>query len=138
MFASIPSRQFQRRPRRIPFRPRLEGLEDRPLLATFTVSRLADAPNPGSLRWAITPANTQPGDDIIDFAVTGAINLAGALPDVSTNIDIHGPGASRLTVRQDLGAARTQLNDGVFDLNPDPSNEEGDALDSMVIVQRWR
>jgi predicted outer membrane repeat protein len=41
----------------------------------------------------------------VDFApgVTGAINLASALPTLSTNITINGPGASLLTVRRNSG-----------------------------------
>src|SRR5262249_38730947 len=66
------------------------------------VTTLADA-GPGSLRQAIFLANATPGDDTITFAVTGTINLASALPDLSSNIDIQGPGASTLTVRRNAG-----------------------------------
>jgi hypothetical protein len=85
-----------RRPRpagRRPFVPRLDVLEDRTVLTTFPVTTLADG-GPGSLRQAIFLANATPGDDTITFAVTGTINLASALPDLSSNIDIQGPGAS--------------------------------------------
>ena len=41
--------------------------------------------------------------DTITFSVTGTINLASALPDLSTNIDIQGPGANLLTVRRVTG-----------------------------------
>jgi hypothetical protein len=91
------------------YRPCLEVLEDRNLLSTYLVDRLTDA-NPGGggqgsglagdLRYAITQANTAPGDDTIAFSVTGTINLAGALPDLSSNLDIEGPGAASLTVRR--------------------------------------
>jgi hypothetical protein len=66
--------------------------------AIFPVTSLADA-GPGTLRQAILVANAQPGDDAITFGVTGTINLASALPDLGTNIDIQGPGANLLTVR---------------------------------------
>ena len=57
------------------------------------------------MREAILDANATPGDDTIGFEVTGTINLAGALPDLSTNIDIQGPGANLLTVRRDTGGS---------------------------------
>jgi len=58
-----------------------------------------------SLREAIKAANAQAGDDTINFAagVTGTINLGGPLPDLSTNIEINGPGANLLTVRRNTG-----------------------------------
>ena len=77
----------------------LERLDDRTVLSTFAVTNLLDGVGVvGSLRQAITAANTTPGDDTITFGVTGTINLASALPDLSTNIDIQGPGANLLTV----------------------------------------
>src|SRR5688572_92516 len=79
-------------------RPRVEALEDRCLLATFTVVNTDDA-GPGSLREAITQANLDPAQDTIEFApgVTGAITLQSALPDLATAIVLEGPGASALT-----------------------------------------
>jgi hypothetical protein len=56
-----------------------------------------------SLREAISQANSQAGDDTIGLSVTGTINLTGALPDLSSNLDIQGPGAGQLTVRRDSG-----------------------------------
>jgi hypothetical protein len=82
--------------------PRLNALEDRTLPTIFPVTTLADN-GPGSLRQAILDANVTPGDDTIPFRVTGTIQLAGALPSLSSNIDMQGPGASSLTVRRDSG-----------------------------------
>jgi len=93
-------RRRRRRARGSPFR--LEVLEDRTAPAVFPVTSLADG-GPGTLRQAILAANATPGDDAITFGVTGTINLASALPDLSTNIDIQGPGANLLTVRRDTG-----------------------------------
>lgn len=55
----------------------------------------------GSLRQAILNANAAAGDDTITFApgLTGVIQLAGALPDLASNIHIQGPGAGVLSVR---------------------------------------
>jgi hypothetical protein len=88
-------------------RPRVEVLEARTLLSVYLVDRLTDTGAgvglAGDLRYCITQANANPGDDTITFGVTGTINLTGALPSLSSNIDIQGPGASSLTVRRDTG-----------------------------------
>ena len=84
--------------------------------ATFTVNSLADTPDvaPGNgicadagnvctLRAAIAEANSFSGDDTINFSVIGTINLTGALPILSSNVTINGPGSSLLTVRRNIG-----------------------------------
>jgi hypothetical protein len=91
------------------FWPRLEVLESRTLLSVCTVDRLTDN-NPagggegsnglGDLRYCLTNAGN--GDDIT-FGVTGTINLAGALPDLTHSVNIEGPGADLVTVRRDTG-----------------------------------
>ncbi|MBI5757713.1 MAG: tandem-95 repeat protein, partial [Planctomycetales bacterium] len=85
-----------------------------PISRTITVTTTDDVddgnPNNGlwSLREAITFANATPGDDTINFAanVTGTINLSSALPPLSSNIDIRGPGANLLDVHRN---AETQF-----------------------------
>lgn len=60
----------------------------------------------GSLRQAILNAVTLPGEDTITFApqaASGVINLAGALPGVSSDMIFDGPGADKLTIRRDTG-----------------------------------
>ena len=72
--------------------------------STWTVNTTADS-NDGScgstcsLRDAITAANADSGD-IIQFSasVTGTITLASALPAITANMTITGPGAASLTV----------------------------------------
>jgi CSLREA domain-containing protein len=88
-------------------------------LATITVNSVTDdAPaNNGqcTLREAILNANganqsgstdCMAGDtagNTINFSVTGAINLTGALPDITRTLTITGPDARLLTVRRDTG-----------------------------------
>ncbi len=80
-----------------------EGLEDRVLLSglTYTVNQTTDtgagSGTSGDLRYAITQANANPGSTI-QFAVSGTIALGSALPDVTADMTIDGPGASNLTV----------------------------------------
>src|SRR5260370_924503 len=95
MFHSRPAQKVRA------YRPRLEVLEDRTLLSTYLVDHLADdtvgAGLNGSLRYAITQAVD---GDTINFGVTGTINLAGALPNLTHSISIEGPGADLMTVRR--------------------------------------
>src|SRR5687767_1458239 len=82
---------------------------------TFTVNSLADTPDAilngvcadaggqCTFRAAIEEANSNSGDtDIINFSVTGIINLTGPLPNL-TNMTINGPGPDDLTIRRDTG-----------------------------------
>jgi CSLREA domain-containing protein len=62
----------------------------------------------GSLRQALLDANANgAGQDDIIFAINSAppqiINLASALPSITTSLTINGPGANLLTVRRDTG-----------------------------------
>jgi predicted outer membrane repeat protein len=63
------------------------------------VTNLLDSGD-GSLRQAICDARSTTEDCTILFAVTGTISLANALPDLSTNVDIEGPGSDLLTVQR--------------------------------------
>ncbi len=87
--------------------PRIEPLEDRTMLSTCHVTRLSDAGIGmgfrGDFRFCIDKVNANPGADVIDFHVTGTINLTGPLPDLASDIDIQGPGSGLLTVRRDAG-----------------------------------
>ena len=94
--------------------------------AIITVNSLADdadgTDGECTLREAIIAANTDTAsgmatgecaagsateNDIIQFALPGTapwtVNLTGALPNLSTNIEIEGPGADQFTVRRDMG-----------------------------------
>ncbi|CAA9542696.1 MAG: hypothetical protein AVDCRST_MAG88-147, partial [uncultured Thermomicrobiales bacterium] len=65
--------------------------------ATFSVTTTAES-GPGSLRQAILDANGTPGGDTITFGVTGTITLASALPTITGDLAITGPGAGNLTI----------------------------------------
>src|SRR5262245_8706451 len=92
------------------FQPTLHQLEDRQAPALYTVTTLSDESNGTaiggiSLREALIAGDA----DTIDFAVTGTINLESALPNLTGNRPILGPGAGSLTVRR---AAAAQF--GIF------------------------
>jgi hypothetical protein len=76
----------------------VDRIDDPDLSTTPTADDCTDAANDCSLRGAITAANANAGDDTIDIGVTGTVNLTAALPDLSTNIEIVGPGADQFTV----------------------------------------
>jgi hypothetical protein len=72
----------------------VEYLDDRTVPSTFSISGLGKRGS-GSLRQASLNASSpaDPDADIIKVAcgLVGTMGLAGALPDLSTNIDIQGP-----------------------------------------------
>jgi CSLREA domain-containing protein len=59
-----------------------------------------------TLREAINGANTHSGKDFIKFAagLTGTIQLASVLPNISTSMEIQGPGADVISVRRNTSA----------------------------------
>jgi hypothetical protein len=81
--------------------------------ATFSVTNTNDS-GAGSLRQAITDANSNPGADTINISATGTINLQSPLPNLSS-MEMNGPGASQLTVRRDQGGNYTVLS--IFNQN---------------------
>src|SRR5436309_1742452 len=87
-------RQSSRRPLRNRWRPRLEPLEDRWLLAVFTVTVNDDVPGTptvGSLRWAILQANAASDLDTINFNISAGsptITPVAALPALAQPVII--------------------------------------------------
>jgi hypothetical protein len=78
------------------------AFEPAPFFAGFTVDSLADTATgsgtSGTLRYCITQANAAGGSDTITFSVTGTITLTSALPSISSDLAITGPGVNLLTV----------------------------------------
>jgi len=92
--ASRPWHQNHGRP------PRFEPLEDRRMLALFTVTNLDDI-GPGSLRDAISQANSMANQaDEIQFqaGLAGSIHIASQLPAITDDLTIVGPGAESLII----------------------------------------
>jgi hypothetical protein len=86
------------RRKHLPFRPRLEALEDRCLPSTLTVTTNQDTATPGSLRAEIAAA--QSGDTIVfDPSLNGqTIALSGNELVLNKSLNINGPGAGQLTI----------------------------------------
>jgi len=90
---SLTARARRRAAARRTFRTSLarsvEPLEPRSMLATFSVTNLANS-GAGSLREAIQSANTSPGADVIAFDVAGTIALRSALPAFTGPVTVDG------------------------------------------------
>ena len=90
----LPSNGFRAKPRRM----HVEQLEDRRLLAVFTVTNLDDGPVsgpgdlPGSLRQAIYDANTTPGADEIVWTpgLIGTITLNAGELSITDDVTVTG------------------------------------------------
>ena len=102
--------------------------------ATLTVTNLSDgaAPGPaGSLRAALTTANTVAGSDEIVFqtGLTGTITLTGGpLPISATDgVTIHGPGANVVSI----SGGDTQQ---VFAVTSPVSNTSHNEIDGLTIT----
>src|SRR5262245_48500148 len=93
----------------------LLALESRETPATFSVTNLNDSGG-GSLRQAITDANTTPGHDFVAFqaGLTGTIVLTSGELAILDTVDVVGPGASALTVSGN-NASR------IFNTTPSPA-----------------
>jgi uncharacterized repeat protein (TIGR01451 family) len=81
----------------------------------IVVNTLEDpsTPKPGQMtfRQAVIQSNSDPGRDIIDFAVHGAISLQRVLPALTDAVTIAGPGADQLGIRVPAG-------NRMFDVKP--------------------
>ena len=85
---------------------------------SIVVTSLADTTDAGTLRWAIAQANTLSGgiNDSITFdpSLSGTITLTSALPAISQNVTITGPGQSVISI-DGAGSYRPfMVNSGVL------------------------
>ncbi len=81
----------------------LLGVGQAATAATFTVDRLADDTDPGSLRWAVQSANDSADSaNTIEFAegLDGFIELNSPLTIENNALTIEGPGPDQITVEQ--------------------------------------
>ena len=101
-----------RSPGKLPSRElRVEQFEDRAVPAIFTVSTTADS-GAGSLRQAITYADTTPGADSIHFSVAGTIQLtSGPLPGITDAVTIDGTTAPASRARRSSRSITTASPD---------------------------
>lgn len=95
---------------------KFEPLEDRRLLAIFTVTNLGDLPvaaandAPGTLRQAVYDANHTPGaDEIVFDGVSGTLALNEGELVLTDAVSITGPGIDDLTID-------AQLNSRIFNI----------------------
>jgi hypothetical protein len=97
------------------------------LFSTYIVTTLGDSSgtvsavgndhfNATTLRAAVIAANAHAGTDLIRFgsSAMGTITLNSALPGISGNLSVLGPGASKLTVQRKSTAA---TNFSIFRIN---------------------
>jgi parallel beta-helix repeat protein len=97
----------------------LLALEDRCLLATFTVNSTADDGNTGTLRWAVAQANAATSPSTIAFNLGSApatITLSHGqleLSNTSEATTIDGPGAKLLSVSGNKASRVFQVDNGV-------------------------
>jgi hypothetical protein len=106
--------------RRTP-RPTLTALEGRLVPAVYTVTSLLDDGSPGTLRSRVIAANARPGADTVVFkpGLKGAVHLTGGQIQISDNLTLVGPGATRMAVDGNATSRIFQIDNGTggADLN---------------------
>ena len=109
--------------------------------STFTVTTTADSGAVGSLRWAITSANANPGPDIIQFNIPGGgiqtIFVGAALPPITDPVTIDGysqPGASVNTqAASDNANLLIELDGGGVSFNSLNVNSSSCVVKGLII-----
>lgn len=116
------------RPRRQRFQPRIERLEDRRMMAAFTVVNTDDA-GAGSLRQALLDSNSNPGADEIRFNIPGTgvhtISPLTALPSITDPVTLDGYTQPGATPNSDPNGFNGKL---VIELNGANAGAQGDGL----------
>ena len=116
-----PSIRHRRRPHGAPAgapharRLTLEALEDRRMLATFSVSNRDDS-GPGSLRQAVIDANNHAGPDTVDATLLGGTIRLSSEIEILETLTIEGIGAERLTVDAQQNSRIFSFNSAIGDL----------------------
>lgn len=137
----FPRRRKKRRPEPHRRRPACEPLEDRRMLAVFTVDNTADE-GAGSLRDAIAQANASAGADEIVFdtalfSTPQTILIESELPTITEQLTISGPGADLLA----LDGGNSDVNKAVVPslIAIDDGTEEPiqAALSDLTIRNFW-
>lgn len=82
------------------------------MMATFLVTNTLDA-GPGSLRDALLEANANGEPDLIQIVATGTITLVTALPTITEDLAIAGPGQDLLAVDGNDAARIFAIDPGV-------------------------
>ena len=126
-------RLFKNRTRAL---PRLELLEDRMLLASYSVTSNADTNTPGTLRYAINLLDTSGGaSNTITFDIGGGgyqtITPGSALPSITKSVDIKGntqPGFSGAPLVEITGGLAGSVNGLTLDFG-----SSGSVVQSLVI-----
>jgi hypothetical protein len=121
--------------RRPAFAPRLLPLEDRTLPSTYLVWSPFDG-GPGSLRQAVLRANAHPGPDTVVFApwLRGTLTLTGGPVNITDDLTVRGPGASRLTLSGNHASRAFRVSGGATDVTiRDLTIADGRASDTVFV-----
>ena len=112
------------------FVPRLELMEDRTLLTTYTVHNPQDS-GAGSLRQAVLDANAHAGTDTIAFAdgLEGTIHLTSGNLLITDSVTIQGPGADKVSVSGNDASRVFETATGINVTINDLTITHGKALD---------
>ncbi len=99
---------------------------------TFTVTTLNDS-GMGSLRQAITDANANAGADSIVFAsgLTGTIALTSALPNLTDDVTLNGPGAKLLTIARSSASGTPAFR--IFTIDADTATPPTVSISGLTL-----
>lgn len=122
----------------------MEPLEDRRLLATFSVSNTLDS-GPGSLRQAVLDANASPGEDRVAVNETDTIRLTSGPIVITDDVFVDGMllrsnidagGSSGIFVVDDGTAANIQVTIGDLILRGGNAENGGAILNRESLILR--
>nr|MBX2881199.1 DUF4347 domain-containing protein [Granulosicoccus sp.] len=103
---------------------------------TFTVTNTLDDGSPGSLRWAIDQANSNLGNDTIEFNIAGSgsqvINLGSALPTIIESVTIDATTQTDWS-EQSFLAIVIDGNNGVFDALTFSASADNSEIRGLIV-----